>query len=426
MLSFDTTLSAVALATLLGKAAALPHFGHTELSRRTYPSGSGKQATTITLAAPLGGQFYTVNVTIGGQPQVVLLDTGSSDLWIHSKNVTCIDVNTGNPSGKEACAFGPGGYDPATSSTYQPLPFENNFNATYAGGAAFGVGATDTLVIGDLLVPNVTFAIAEFAAFDGGAGYAIDGVMGLASPLLTMLFNGRDGSKNNASDESRHLYEPWFYQAVEEGLIEPYFSLALDRTPPESQKANSNTTFLGSFTIGGIPDISVKDKSIVIHNPNFTVPIQDTEVLVKYFSATNVTFSFPGSTSLGENATSPIALLDSGTTNIIAPSAVAKAFNGAIVPSPMSNETMGSYIVQCNASIPDFSVTIEGVEFPLQKEDLVFYNSVLPEGFCISSIAPPLKGQEGISILGNRFLVNVISTYNVKTDGIILSERQRS
>ncbi|WWC59008.1 uncharacterized protein I303_101554 [Kwoniella dejecticola CBS 10117] len=361
-------------------------------------SGCGsKDLTTIPLDGVLGGGGYTINITIGGQPQVVLVDTGSADLWIHSKNVTCVNVTTSQPIDSAECAFGPGGYDPSQSSTYQPLPFENSFLGSYAGGLAHGVGARDTVVLGGISVENLTFGIAEYASFQGGAGNAVDGIIGLASPSLSHLFKG-DGENITAVDQIQ--YNSWFYQAAEDGLIDPSFSLVLNRTSQEKQRSGQTIHHLGSLTLGGTPDIATTNKSVTFTNPNFTVPFEDFEVTVKYYSAVNATFNFPGSEALGTNSTSPITLLDSGTTNIVVPQSVAEAFNAAVEPAPiMFNAELGSYIVQCNATFPDFSVTISAVEFTLQKEDLTFAESYLPEGYCLSAVGPPSASQIDGAIL---------------------------
>jgi hypothetical protein len=131
-------------------------------------------------------QRYTLNVTVGTPPQLVsvLVDTGSSDIWVPAPNSSGC-----SPS----CP--PGGFDTTKSSTYKPTGI--TFNATYGltpDNIILGQYFRDTVSIGSATIPNMTLAIANVPSslfFDGfwgilglGARLGESTFLNLASPLF--------------------------------------------------------------------------------------------------------------------------------------------------------------------------------------------------------------------------------------------------
>jgi hypothetical protein len=140
----------------------------------------------------------------------------SSDLWLHASNFTCVDVNS-TVIPQDECLFGPTGIN-LTADNFMPLNYTNNFNISYGDGTfVFGSAGTDTVTIGNISVPDVEFSVAELAYWNGDN--VTDGLLGLASPLLTSVYYGEDGT--NDTNANAALYQPWFYRAVEENLVAP-------------------------------------------------------------------------------------------------------------------------------------------------------------------------------------------------------------
>ena len=111
-------------------------------------------------------------VTVGTPPQeqVVILDTGSSDLYFDSSTAaTC------QQTGLYSCRGGT--FDHADSSTYKIVAESPAFNTSFGDGStATGPFAEDVVGIGDVRIDGVQFGVAD--EVDSTTGYAV-GLMGL-------------------------------------------------------------------------------------------------------------------------------------------------------------------------------------------------------------------------------------------------------
>ncbi|RMY88953.1 hypothetical protein D0862_10314 [Hortaea werneckii] len=118
-----------------------------------------------------GGAYYA-NVTVGTPPQnqVVILDTGSSDLYFDSSHAaTCLTT------GEYSCRGGT--FSPDDSSTYHVVDPSPAFNTSFGDGStAVGPFGKDTVGIGDVRIGNVQFGVAQ--EVNATTGYAV-GLMGL-------------------------------------------------------------------------------------------------------------------------------------------------------------------------------------------------------------------------------------------------------
>jgi len=127
-------------------------------------------------------------IAIGTPPQEfkVILDTGSSNLWVPSSEC-----------GSIACYLHTK-YDHASSSTYKKNG--TNFEIRYGSGELAGYVSEDVMQIGDLKVKNQLFAEATsepglafaFGRFDGilGLGYDTISVNKMPPPFYNMINQG--------------------------------------------------------------------------------------------------------------------------------------------------------------------------------------------------------------------------------------------
>jgi saccharopepsin len=127
--------------------------------------------------------FAEISLGTPEQEFKVVLDTGSSNLWVPSQQCTSI-----------AC-FLHKKYDSSASSSYKANGSE--FEIRYGSGSLSGIVSTDTLLFGGLKIKNQLFAEATeepglafaFGRFDGilGLGYDTISVNHIPPPFYELI-----------------------------------------------------------------------------------------------------------------------------------------------------------------------------------------------------------------------------------------------
>ncbi|KAJ7155092.1 acid protease [Mycena filopes] len=388
--------------------------------------GKHPKANTDTLHLD-GAAFeheYLVNITVGGKPFQVILDSGSSDLWVAHSDFGCLDLN-GTVVPPATCNFGPAQFDPSQSSTFEPFANVTFFVRYGSGEFLSGPAGFDTISVGGLSVTQQEIGVPDSNAFLGDG--VSEGVLGLAFSGLTSVWNTTD--RHNAGSANHILYTPFFLNAVvQDKLDKPYFSIALNR-PTFAQQANvSFVPDLGFLSFGGIAPVPVLAAHTVTlpvqaYDPHTFVPSNAPDAQFEWYAVDVGAYTFPGSDNV--TTASNNTILDTGSTMNWFPTPVAAAFNALWSPPAVLDGDTGLYTVECNATAPAFAVVLGNTSFTVDARDLVIpQKDAAGNTFCVSG-----NGDGGPDVprnlftLGDVFLHNVVATFNPIDAEVTVTQR---
>lgn len=324
----------------------------------------------------MNAQYFTeISVGTPPQPFKVILDTGSSNLWVPLKDCSLL-----------AC-FLHAKYDHDASLTYK----ENgtDFKIQYGSGAMEGYVSRDLLKIGGLVIPNQDFAE---ATKEPGLAFAFgkfDGILGLAYNTISV-----------------DKIVPPVYNAIAQGLLdEKMFAFSLGDSSGDDGKEGDDAGHGGVATFGGY------DKSL------FKGDI--TWLPVRRKAYWEVSFDGIG---LGDDYAELVrtgAAIDTGTSLITLPLALAEMLNAKI---GAKKGWLGQYLVECETrdNLPPLTLTFGGKNFTLSPYDYTLEIS----GSCIS-VFTPMDFPEPIgdlAIIGDAFLRRYYSIYDVGKDRVGLAK----
>ncbi|KAI6657366.1 Cathepsin D [Oopsacas minuta] len=307
---------------------------------------------------------YTMPIEIGTPPQKfnVIPDTGSSNLWVYSKEckifeVACLEKNK---------------YDSGASSSY--IKNGTDFKIEYGSGTVSGfvsgdnVNLTGNLVAKKQLFGEVTHAPIQFGAFKS------DGILGLAFVAISV----------------NHI-TPVFNTLLDQGTIkDPVFGFYLNRD------LDSN--------IGGVLSLGGTDPAHI--NGGCT----QSKLINKswwYFQMDNVNSKYCHSKS------DCTAIADTGTSLLIGPPAAIKDINENIIKGKAVPG--GLYIVNCS-TISSLPPIIFQLQNNVKALDPDFY--ILKFGNeCISGFHGMDLGENNPAwILGDVFIGQFPTIFNMKDE----------
>jgi len=307
----------------------------------------------------LNAQYYS-EIEVGTPPQTfkVVLDTGSSNLWVPS--TSC---------GSIACYLHTK-YDSSSSSTYKKNG--TAFEIHYGSGSLKGFMSRDTVAIGDLTIKDQDFAE---ATEEPGLAFAFgrfDGILGLGYDTISV---------NRAV--------PPFYNMIDQGLLDaPVFAFYLGDSSTEGDDSEA--------TFGGIDEDHFSGKMT-------NLPLRRKA----YWEVNFDSLSFGKETAEFDKTG---VILDTGTSLIALPSDIADMLNAQMGAKKSYN---GQYTIECDkrSELPDVTFRLAGHDF-----DITAYDYILEvQGSCISSFMgmdfPAPVGP--LAILGDAFLRKWYSVYNL-------------
>ncbi|KAK4983496.1 aspartic proteinase precursor [Elasticomyces elasticus] len=316
----------------------------------------------------LNAQYFS-EIAIGTPPQEfkVVLDTGSSNLWVPSTEC-----------GSIACYLHTK-YDSSASSTYKKNG--TSFEIRYGSGSLSGFVSQDTMQIGDVKIKHQDFAE---ATSEPGLAFAFgrfDGILGLGYDTISV-----------------NQMVPPFYNMLDQGLLdEPVFAFYLSDT--NDKEAESEAIFGGvnkDHYTGKMTKIPLRRKA--------------------YWEVDLDAITFGDQTAELDNTG---VILDTGTSLIALPSTLADLLNKEMGAKKSYN---GQYTVECSKrdSLPDLTFTLTGYNFTITPYDYILE----VQGSCISAFMgidfPEPAGP--LAILGDAFLRKWYSVYDLGTHSVGLAK----
>ncbi|KAF7350723.1 Aspartic peptidase A1 [Mycena sanguinolenta] len=308
----------------------------------------------------MNGQYYA-EIQLGTPPQTfkVLLDTGSSNLWVPSAGCTSVPCQLHTK------------YISSKSTSYKANG--STIAIKYELGSIEGFVSNDMLDIGGLKIHNQDFVEATKENGLTLAFAKFDGILGLAYNTI-----------------SANRIVPPFYNMIAQGLVDkPVFSVRLGSDDDG-----------GEVTLGGIDEGA------------YTGTIQYVPVRRRgYWEVAFDVFTFDGENLDLENTG---AIIDTSTSFIIVPVDVAEMVNAQIGARKSWN---GQYVVQCDriSSLPDVSFTFGGKRFPLAASDYILD----VQGICISSfVGTDIDVGGPLWVIGDVFLRKYFTVYDLGRNAV--------
>jgi len=319
---------------------------------------------------------YIATIQMGTPPQdfKILMDSGSADLWVGAEN--CQSEGGGGCGNHTFLGS-------QSSSTF--VDTGNPFSVTYGTGEVSGDIITDNINVAGLALNQHTFGVATVESVDFSAdSVPFDGLMGLAQSTLS-----------------------------EQQTLTPVESLAQN---------NLISQAITSFKISRLAD-QLNDGEVTFGGLDQTK--FDPNTLVT-FDNVNTQGFWEGAMSVSSNGQDlglqgRTAILDTGTTLIVAPDSDAVAVHQTI-PGAQS-DGQGGFTIPCTTNT-SIALTFSGQAFAIDPRDLLFApvdpNNL--EGDCVSGISSGNIGGATEWLVGDVFLKNAYFSTNVNTNQISLAK----
>ncbi|KAF2124248.1 acid protease [Dothidotthia symphoricarpi CBS 119687] len=368
------------------------------------PLGRRQQSYSKPLISTENGIIFGIEVLINNQPFYLIPDTGSSDLWVPVADFQCVEPVSGNEVPQKKCYFG-GTYHVPASTEYVA---NQTFGVQYGTGIAVGkVGFAD-ITLNGITIEHQQIGLVD-RTNDTGDGLG-SGVLGLGFPPLTSAHPGTE-LDNSTLLINRAVYDPVFVGMYKKGLVEPWYSFAIERLLENVTSGPGGWLGLGELPpVAHSDDWATKPIEVTKDLPD-ELTGGEREITLMTLTIDGVTWNSASSNSSITNSTKFQAVVDTGNHMNLLPAAIAEAINGAFNPVGVFDEESGVYVVDCDAKTPELGIILDGHTFWHQRpEDLIYHDA---SGFCYSSVASTGVGDGlALNFLGDAFLRNVVSVFD--------------
>lgn len=334
-----------------------------EFSKRQLAYLAARYSKTANMSNTLNLQ-YTMEIGIGTPEQKfkVILDTGSSDMWVYGSN--CFS---------DACLSNRQ-YDSSASSTYSP---QSGYLEVYYGtGQVRGhLSKDDVHLTPDLVVSRQVFGAVSEASEDFKDS-TMDGILGLAFTSL---------SSTNS--------DPPFESLIKQKKVaDPIFSIYLNR--------DLSSPFGGEVTFGAM------DQSH-INGPGIKAPIVERSWYT--FKLNEVCFGPNGCSKSAFRG--GYAIADTGTSMIVGPTNIIAEINEEIIGA--YRDESGLFLVDCSMIpyLPTMTLKLEEGSLIIPASAYILKS---PWDFCTTGFQPasPMPGNPEW-VLGDVVLGEYYSVYNM-------------
>ncbi|KAF5343829.1 hypothetical protein D9757_013918 [Collybiopsis confluens] len=324
------------------------------------------------------------SIAVGTPPVAydVILDTGSSDLWLAGS--TCLST---------ACDGIPT-FKPSLSST-----FKNNsepFQITYGSGEAAGVLGQDVVQMAGFSVPNQVFAVCDDVS-SGLLNTPVSGLLGLAFQTI-------------ASSGASPLWETL---ASSGSWDQPLMAFQLTRynndsktqTLLDSQTSTEVLNYGGTFTMGATNSSLFTGE--IDYNP---LPPNSESYWLQTISCKCPSITSQGSAITISSGSSALAAIDTGTTLVGGPEEEIAAIYANIPGSAVgTGQFEGYYTYPCSTTVT-VTMAFGGKSWAISNDD--FQAQVLSKTSCLGAFFSLSTGSNAPAwIVGDTFLKNVYSVY---------------
>jgi hypothetical protein len=320
---------------------------------------------------------YLATIQMGTPPQnfLILMDSGSADLWVGAEN--CQSQGGGGCGNHNFLGT-------QSSSSFKDT--QKPFSVTYGTGQVSGDIIQDDISVAGLALKAHTFGVATTESVDFSSDSTpFDGLMGLAQSTLS----------------EQRTPTP----------IEALASAGLVKAAITSYKISrlADAKNDGEITFGDLDQTKFDPQTLT------TIKNVNTQ---GFWEGAMDAVSVDGKDTGLQGRT---AILDTGTTLIVAPQSDAEAVHAAI-PGAQS-DGQGGFTVPCNTKA-SVALTFGGTSFAIDPRDIAFQpvNPNDPNGDCVSGIASGNIGGATEWLVGDVFLKNAYFSTNVDKNTVSLAK----
>ncbi|KAG8814173.1 hypothetical protein FRC18_002085, partial [Serendipita sp. 400] len=355
--------------------------------------------------------IYTMDVILGdpGKSYPMLVDTGSSDMWVAS-------------SGCGSCRSAPAVYDPAASST--SIQTSQTFSYNYLAGSVLGSIYWEQVTIGTYTVLHQAIVAATNVANEA-LDMGFSGIIGLALPPLSNVSTILGIGSGGGGQDGATIFSNLFGLPSPQGPSHQFFSILLSRPGFDSRDKSANA-WPSRMGIGAHVDEVVHAFS----DDGFENKIQwaamtSTSLGYTHWKTrmTSVTVFKDGAVldvqlpRGGDGGMQPIAALDTGGSIMLASKKICDAIYGSWGVSISED---GKYYVPCKQPLNMTISLSTGSPIPIHPLDMSSYinnDRASNPVTCIGSLqANELLGNRNSPadiVLGVPFLRNVYTIHSL-------------